>query len=117
MKITTIALITTLVFSAPTITYADCQLSWCKKAKTTAEKAVCRNKVLRASDELMNLLYSNILNNKNILMGTRGTVKDDQRAFIKLRDEVAYSEMALQNIYLDRIAELQNIIKQNQPDI
>lgn len=117
MKITAIALISALVFSAPVITYADCQLSWCKKAKTTAEKTICRSKVLRASDELMSLLYSDILNNKNILMGTRGTVKDDQRAFIKLRDEVAYSEQALQNIYINRIVELQNIIKQNQPDI
>ena len=96
---------------------ADCKLSWCSKAKTTAEKTVCKSDVLRASDTLMNLLYQRIFKHQNILMGTRGTVRDDQRAFISLRNEVSYSEQALQHLYIERITALQNTLKQAEPDL
>ena len=98
-------------------TQADCQPSWCKNAKTNSEIAVCKSELLRSADALMNLLYKSILNNDNVLMGVRGTVRGDQKDFLTLRDQIAYSEQGLQHIYIDRITTLQNTLKQFLPDI
>ena len=105
-----------LISSAPNL-YAACSPNWCKNAKTHAEKTVCHSNTLRAADVLMNILYKQIFELDNLLMGKRDAIKDDQHAFLKLRDDMAYSPDALQRIYIKRIAELQDIIEEYQGDI
>jgi uncharacterized protein len=106
-----------LLTSVPNLYAASCSPNWCKNAKTSAEKAVCHSSTLRAADVLMNLLYKQIFTLDNLFMGERDAIKDDQHAFLALRDDMAYSPDALQRIYIKRIAELQAIIKQHQGDI
>jgi len=116
MKTLVIGLASILLIT-PLLAHADCKPSWCKYAKTQSEKAVCKSRVLRSADELMVQIYKQIIKNPNVLMGMRGAIKDDQKKFLKRREDVAYSEQALQNVYLNRILELQTTLREYQDDI
>ncbi|HHC75117.1 MAG TPA: hypothetical protein ENK78_08590, partial [Thiothrix sp.] len=81
-----------IVLIMPLLAQADCKPSWCKYAKTDSEKAVCKSRLLRSADELMVQIYKQIIKSPNVLMGMRNAVKDDQKKFLELREEVSYSE-------------------------
>jgi uncharacterized protein YecT (DUF1311 family) len=57
----------------------------CDNPKTSAQRAQCVGDELRGSDRTINRVYGDLM--KSLSPDDRVTLRDDQRAWIKMRDE------------------------------
>lgn len=76
----------------------------CQKAAQPDEKAICANHVLNDLDVEMATKYQFLRG--LFAMGTRGTMQDDQRAWLKNRSQCGNDASCLKNVYQQRITQL-----------
>ncbi|HFZ8995948.1 TPA: lysozyme inhibitor LprI family protein [Citrobacter freundii] len=95
----TFALLTSLPASAASF---DCQ-----KAKTADEKAICAHLALNDKDVEMNTKYQFL---KGLFaMGRRGALQDDQRSWLKQRQQCKADVACLTKAYDERLQQLDAI--------
>lgn len=86
---------------------ASAQSFDCAKATHADEGAICASGSLSALDDEMSALYDDIM--ARALMGTRGEVRDSQRAFLDERRSCGANVGCLTALYDQRIADLRRI--------
>lgn len=80
----------------------------CAKADNQAQKIICSDYGLGQQEARMATLYS--LATSLVAMGQRGTIQDEQRAFLKERDACGTSINCIRNIYGTRIRQLDAVM-------
>ena len=77
----------------------------CAKAKTADEKAICKTQSLSDADVKMATLFD--VDTHLVAMGERGSIQDDQSAWLKSRHACGGNIACLGKSYGDRIKVLQ----------
>lgn len=80
----------------------------CKMASSAAERAICSDYGLGQSEARVATLYG--LTTSLVAMGQRGTIQDDQRAFLKQRDACASNAACIRNVYAARDKQLEAVM-------
>jgi uncharacterized protein len=80
----------------------------CARAKTAAERTVCRNYALGQAEARMATLYG--VATSLVAMGQRGDIGDAQRRWLKTRDACGRGVACLTKAYRDRIGQLNAVI-------
>ena len=78
----------------------------CAKAKTADEKAICKTQALSDADVKMSTLFD--VDTHLVAMGERGSIQDDQIAWLKRRHACGANVTCLKSAYNDRIGALQD---------
>lgn len=81
----------------------------CGKAKQADEKAICADRGLAELDVQMAAVYG-VRMQIPMLMGERGAAQDEQRGFLAGRTICGANVACLRQAYLQRIAEINQII-------
>jgi uncharacterized protein len=88
----------------------------CTKARSPVERTICGNYGLGQAEARMATLYE--WTTQFVAMGQRGAIQDDQRAFIRAREQCGPDLACLLGTYDRRIDQLQmvmNTIKSKGP--
>lgn len=81
----------------------------CSKARSPAEKAICKSYPLGQAEARMATLYA--VATSLVAMGRRGDIEDQQRAWLKKREACGSRVSCLDRTYSERIAELNGVIE------
>lgn len=84
----------------------------CKKASSAAERTICSDYGLGQSDARIATLFG--LTTSLVAMGQRGTIQDDQRAFLKQRDACGSNAGCLRAVYAARDKQLEAVMQSIQ---
>lgn len=87
---------------------ADYAALECDKAKSPAERTICRNYDLGQSEARMATLFT--ITTSLVVMGQRGNIQDDQRKWLQSRDACGKNLGCLRESYARRIQELENVM-------
>jgi uncharacterized protein len=80
----------------------------CAKARSAADRTVCRNYPLGQDEARMATLYG--IDMSLVAMGQRGDIGDAQQQWIKRREACRESVACLSKAYADRIRQLNKVI-------
>ncbi|SFV25738.1 lysozyme inhibitor LprI family protein [Hyphomicrobium facile] len=80
----------------------------CAKAKSPAERTICRDYDLGQSEARMATLFA--ITTSLVPMGQRGDIQDDQRKWLQSRDACGKNIACLQTSYARRIEKLENVM-------
>jgi uncharacterized protein len=80
----------------------------CKMASSAAERTICSDYGLGQSEARVATLYG--LTTSLVAMGQRGTIQDDQRAFLKQRDACGSNAACIRNVYAARDKQLEAVM-------
>ncbi|HEX3936977.1 MAG TPA: hypothetical protein VHX43_05675 [Xanthobacteraceae bacterium] len=97
-----------LACNAPLAHAADYAPLDCARAKTAAEKTVCRTYALGQAEARMATLYS--IATSLVAMGQRGDIGDAQTEFLKIRNACGRDVACLTKAYKNRISQLSQVI-------
>ena len=106
-KIRRLALLIILTSSAPAMA-ADYVPLDCAKASTATEKAICSSYGLGQAEAHMATLYQ--WATTFVAMGQRGTIQDQQAAFIKKREACGADVKCIRSAYSIRIEQLEAVM-------
>lgn len=81
----------------------------CGKAKSVAEKTICKSYDLGQQDARMATLYG--LATSLVAMGRRGDIQDKQRAWLSARDACGKKIGCLKREYENRIKSLDDVVQ------
>ncbi|WP_425989201.1 lysozyme inhibitor LprI family protein [Afipia sp. DC4300-2b1] len=84
----------------------------CKKASSAAERTICSDYGLGQSEARVATLYG--LTTSLVAMGQRGTIQDDQRAFLRQRDACGANAGCLRAAYAARDKQLEAVMQSIQ---
>ena len=101
--LTVISLLISMVVAWPAIA-ADYAPLDCTKARSVTEKTICGNYVLGQAEARMATLYE--WTTQLVAMGHRGSIQDDQRTFIREREQCKAEMACLLGMYDRRIDKL-----------
>ena len=101
--LTVISLLISMVVAWPA-TAADYAPLDCTKARSVTEKAICGNYALGQAEARMATLYE--WTTQLVAMGQRGSIQDDQRTFIREREQCKAEMACLLGMYDRRIDKL-----------
>jgi len=101
--LTVISLLISMVVAWPAIA-ADYAPLDCTKARSVTEKTICGNYVLGQAEARMATLYG--WTTQLVAMGQRGSIQDDQRTFIREREQCKAEMACLLGMYDRRIDKL-----------
>ena len=109
MKVGVIALATgALLASSLAATAAEYAPLDCAKARSPSEMTICQSYALGQAEARMATLYA--VATSLVAMGQRGDIQDQQRAWLKSRDECGDHIGCLERAYAKRIADLNGVI-------
>lgn len=80
----------------------------CKMASSAAERTICSDYGLGQSEARVATLYG--VTTSLIAMGQRGTIQDDQRAFLKQRDACGSNAACIRSAYTARGKQLEAVM-------
>ncbi len=80
----------------------------CAKAKSAAERTICKSYALGQAEARMATLYA--IATSLVAMGQRGGIQDQQRAWLEGREACGDRIACLDAAYADRIRELNGVI-------
>jgi uncharacterized protein len=101
--LTVISLLISMVVAWPA-TAADYAPLDCTKARSVTEKTICGNYALGQAEARMATLYE--WTTQFVAMGQRGSIQDDQRTFIREREQCKAEMACLLGMYDRRIDKL-----------
>lgn len=84
----------------------------CKMANSPAERTICSDYGLGQSEARVATLYG--VTTSLVAMGQRGTIQDDQRAFLRQRDACGPNAACIRNVYATRVRQLESVISNIQ---
>lgn len=84
----------------------------CKKAGSDTERTICSNYELGQDEARVATLYG--VTTSLVAMGQRGTIQDDQRAFLKQRDACGSNVGCIRNAYGAREKQLEAVMARIQ---
>jgi uncharacterized protein len=88
----------------------------CTKARSVTEKTICGNYALGQAEARMATLYE--WTTQLVAMGSRGAIQDDQRAFIKEREQCKAQMACILGLYdrrIDQLTLVMNAVKAKGP--
>lgn len=97
-----------LVVTAHSASAADYAPLDCTKARTPVEKTICGNYALGQAEARMATLYE--WTTQLVPMGQRGNIQDDQRAFVRAREQCGPELACILGLYDRRIDALQLVM-------
>jgi uncharacterized protein len=80
----------------------------CAKARSAADRVICRNYVLGRSEAHLAALYGVAMS--LVAMGQRGDIGDDQTTWIKRREACGPNTSCLRQAYASRLKQLNEIL-------
>jgi uncharacterized protein len=98
-----------LIASAASSVAAEYSPLDCGKAKSAAEKAICKSYTLGQDEARMATLYA--IATSLVAMGQRGEIQDAQRAFLQKRESCGARVSCLADAYAARIGELNSVVE------
>ena len=81
----------------------------CKSAEAADEQAVCSSLALNDLDVRMATLYE--VATHLVAMGQRGTMQDDQKAFLRARTACKFNKICIANAYKARIGQIEAVLQ------
>ncbi len=80
----------------------------CRMASSAAERTICSDYGLGQSEARVATLYQ--MTTSLVAMGQRGTIQDDQRAFLQQRDSCGSNAECIRSIYAARDKQLESVM-------
>lgn len=103
------SILLTAALPSPSVQAADYAPLDCSKARTPADRTICRNYALGQQEARMATLFA--VTTSLVAMGQRGNIQDAQRAWLDKREACGDSVACLARAYDARIDELNSVFK------